>query len=95
MLSLTCTLPAMGKALAELACGVALIFGIAGIAHCNDGCVPSQGPTDLERSYTAELVACSSNASTKADARACRDDVNRRYGLCPRDAWPRITPCDD
>lgn len=49
--------------------------------HCS-GCKPAQlGATAAESAYTGELLRCVDNASTLAESRACRDDVNKRWGI--------------
>ena len=58
---------------------------------CVASCLPSVSANDA---YAAELAACSSTAHTKAEAKACREGVNRKYNLCDDPAaWPRIQPC--
>lgn len=34
-----------------------------------------------EAGYTAELMACVKQANTKAESRACRAEVDRRWGI--------------
>ncbi len=56
-------------------------------------CLPAQS---ADAAYAAELAACSTTAHTKAEAKACREGVNRKYNLCDNpDAWPRIQPCPE
>lgn len=71
---------------------LAMFAGITVMAHCGKGCMPAQAPTDLEQSYTTEIVACAATAGypgdydRAADMR-CRHEVDCRYGLggvdCP------------
>ncbi len=95
MVPLTATLGGMSKAMAELALTVALIFGVAGMAHCNQGCLPAEDAGAIDAAYRAELVGCAVTAKTLAESKECRRQVNARYGLCERTEWPRLTPCDE
>ena len=46
------------------------------------GCKPSQlGATAAESAYTGELLRCVDNANTLAESRACRADVDLRWGI--------------
>ena len=96
-MNIVCTFPVLAKAFAETAVGLGLIFGLAGLAHCTAGC---GGPVlgdggSIDAAYRAEPVGCSVQAKTLAASKECRRLVNKRYGLCERAEWPRITPCDD
>ncbi len=72
-------------------CGIAAFGALVMVAHGCSGCKPAISADDA---YTAELLACSTTAHTKAEAAACREGVNRKYGLCDDPAaWPRIQPC--
>lgn len=75
------------------------------IAHCNAGCKPPNA-AEAEAQYTAELMACAAqgnrcieNGGSKEDCsagyRACKRNVNEKWGLCPAVEWPHISPCDE
>ncbi len=71
--------------------GIVAFGALVMVAHGCSGCKPTISADDA---YTAELLACSSAAHTKAEATACREGVNRKYNLCDNPAaWPRIQPC--
>jgi hypothetical protein len=46
------------------------------------GCTP-RTPAQAEAAYTAELLRCVDQARTLAESRACRAEVNRRWGVKP------------
>ncbi len=75
--------------------GIAVFATIAALGSCATGCAPVKGAAEVEAAHTAELTACSATAKTLAEAKACRREVNTRYGLCESAQWPRITPCDE
>lgn len=61
------------------------------VGHGCSGCKPV---LSADESYNAKIVACSSTAKTKAEAQACRDAVNREYGVCEKPGqWPQYVPC--
>ena len=76
-------------ALKSMLVAVATVFAIG---SCNAGCAEFREPRtpeeDLERNYTAEVVACAAMAGYPgaydrgADMR-CRSEVDCRYGLGP------------
>lgn len=80
--------------LRRAAAAVLLFAGIVSVAHCGTGCLPIRDPQDVERNYVADITGCSQTAKDKAEARFCRQVVNRRYGLCS-EPWPAVTPCDE
>lgn len=81
--------------LKRAAVAVLVFASVVGVAHCgNSGCLPAHSPGNQDKSYEAEIKACSLRAATKAEARLCRIDVNTRYGLCDA-PWPYMTPCDE
>lgn len=57
---------------------------------CKDPSVPG-----AEAAYQAELLSCVEKAQTLKESRACRKLVHKKYGLCERKDWPRVTPCDE
>lgn len=65
----------------------------AAIAHSNAGCMPADYPSVSER-YAADIQACARDAATFQESHDCRAVVNRAYGLCEPEQWPRVTPCD-
>lgn len=77
------------------AIGLFLFVGVVTFSHCGFGCKPLRTPGEVEAEYTTRILACSATAKTKAEASACRRAVNAEFGLCEREAWPRITPCDE
>jgi len=68
------------------AAALLVLFGVTAVGHCGSGCLPAQGPTSAEQSYTTEIIACAATAgypgnySYESDMR-CRDEVDRRYGF--------------
>lgn len=94
-LEVTVTASRAWKAFVETLAAATLFLCMVAFGHCGKGCKPPQSAAEVEAAYTAELLACSEKAATKADAKSCRHDVNTKYGLCERDSWPRITPCDE
>lgn len=77
------------------ALGLALFAGAVAFSNCGMGCRPVRSAGELEAEYTTRILACSATAKTKAEASACRRAVNAEFGLCEREAWPRVTPCDE
>ncbi len=72
--------------------GLALFGALALVAHGCSGCKPA---LTADQSYEAKILACSSTAKTKAEAKACRDAVNREYNVCESPGgWPQYVPCD-
>ena len=59
----------------SLAAGLA-----AGGTHA--ACAP-RTPAQAEAAYTAELLRCVDRAATLAASRACRAEVDRRWGVRP------------
>ena len=53
----------------------------AGASYCT-GCSP-RTPAQAEAAYTAELLRCVDQAHTLAESRACREGVNKRWGVRP------------
>jgi hypothetical protein len=49
--------------------------------HCAPQPVPSPKQLAAEGAYTADLVACVEEAKTLAESKACRAEVNRRWGI--------------
>ncbi len=84
MTSLCVSAGRMGRGLLETLVAVAMLFGFAAVAHCNQGCgvQDAQGPNTKEQAYTAAIVGCAAKAKTKAEDHACRVLVNKQYGLC-------------
>ncbi len=70
---------------------VAAIFACI-LANCSLGC--GKPASDVSNAYVMELIGCYEKAKTKEESVGCRKEVNRRYGLCPDDGYPRINPCD-
>ncbi len=62
--------------------GVLLLIGIVGFlaAHCLIGCA-SRDAAAAEAAYTADHLRCVDKATTLAESKACRADVDRRYGI--------------
>ena len=72
------------------AAALLVLFGVTAVGHCGTGCLPSQGPTSAEQSYTTEIIACAATAGypgayDRASDMACRHKVDCKYGLgaCP------------
>lgn len=88
----TCTIQYSHEALVRDAkralVALAMFIGVVSVAHCGSGCRPAQAPTDLERNYTTEIVACAATAGYPgvydhaADMR-CRAVVDCKYKLGP------------
>ncbi len=71
------------------AIGLVLFAGTCvSLAHCGLGCMPAQEPTQAERNYTTEIIACAATAGYpgaydhESDMR-CRAKVDCKYGLGP------------
>ncbi len=90
MIALTATAGAMTKTMAEMAVAVALVFGLTGIAHCNQGCAAAMTQDDL---YRAETASCAATSPTLAASKACRAGVNKKYNVCETDAG--LTNCKE
>lgn len=74
---------AIGFALALFALGCV-------VGHCTGCHSPEQaGATAAESSYTAELLRCVDDARTLAESRACRQQVNVRWGITEVEAGAR------
>lgn len=56
-------------------CGI-----LSGVTHA--ACAP-RTPAQAEAAYTAELLRCVDKAATLAASRACRAEVNQRWGVKP------------
>lgn len=56
---------------------VGLLFSIA-VAHCNTGCKPAQA---ADGAYQAELLNCVNKAKTLEESKACRKDVDKKFGV--------------
>jgi hypothetical protein len=66
---------------------VAMLVGSLIVVFASIGCGPSQAAKDATATaYTAELLACVQDAGTRAEADACRQNVNTRYGVVSLDA---------
>jgi hypothetical protein len=64
------------------------------LGHCNQGCGGTYA-RDIESAYIMETLGCVERAKTLEESQACRREVNKRYGLCRTEDWPRISPCDE
>lgn len=83
--ALTMSYMHVANGLKAMVVGVALLFSMAGFAHCNQGCAlfdGAQAPNAKEQRYTARIVGCAATAKTKAEDHACRVAVNKEFGLC-------------
>lgn len=74
--------------------GLSVFCGLVAVAH-GCACMPITSPAEVDAAYRAELVGCSKTAPTLEASKACRRAVNTKYGLCRKEDWPRISPCDD
>jgi hypothetical protein len=72
---------------AVIAAALACLFG------STEGCF-EQTTGSRSENYVLDIHACSSTATSKAQAVACRRSVNWRYGLCDA-PYPAVTPCDE
>ena len=74
------------KVLRGLVCYVAVFLSIVLVTTCESGCALFE-PADAPRAtaYGVELQLCVQNASSRAEADACRKRVDCRYaqGPCP------------
>jgi hypothetical protein len=43
-------------------------------------------PKQAEALYTAQLTVCAETADSKKESRECRAEVDRKWGVSPRDA---------
>lgn len=73
--------------------GLGIFITTCMVANCGTGCKLTNY-ADTEAAYVAEIRQCSLSAKTKADAKVCRQAVNRKYHLCDA-PWPQLTPCDE
>lgn len=78
------------KAVKVMLVSMGLLFGMAGVAHCNTGCAPpaSTPAQVLERNYTTDIIACAATAGfpgayDEASDLRCRAKVNCTYGVGP------------
>ncbi len=73
------------RGLRDMLVCVAVLFGLAGVAHCGAGCMPVNSP---EYDYETEIIACAQTSGypgaydREADMR-CRAAVDCRYGVGP------------
>lgn len=85
---LTVNAPSVAKGAVELLAAIGIFLGATALGHCNSGCSPyvkdPTPPTVNEVQYSGELAACVDKANSKAESRACRNDVSRRWGLCTK-----------
>lgn len=75
---------------------IAALALAAVLSTCNEGCgliQPSKEPSIADL-YAMEVIGCIEKSTTKEASRKCRQDVDRKYGLCPHTEWPQINPCD-
>lgn len=77
------------SAIKSLVLAAAVLFGVSSFATCGQGCAPSiPQPTEAERSYTTEIIACAATAGYpgaydhESDMR-CRAHVDCKYGVGP------------
>lgn len=54
-------------------------------------CVPAHSPESTEALYSAQLLGCVEKASSVDESRACRAQVNKKFGLC--ETPPRVELC--
>ncbi len=59
----------------------------------SEGCKPANQPSPADL-YAMEIIGCVEKSKSKEEFRVCRTDVDRKFGLCPIQEWPRIGPCD-
>ncbi len=72
--------------------GLGFFGALVLVAHGCSGCKPVLSADD---SYNAKILACSTTAHTKAEAKACRDAVNHEYNVCENPGgWPQYVPCE-
>lgn len=57
------------------------LIGAALCAACHNQPSPTAAQVAAEGAYTGELVACVEAAKTLADSKACRAEVNKRWGI--------------
>lgn len=60
---------------------ISLAAGIV-VGGTHAACTP-RTPAQAEAAYTAELLRCVDRAATLAASRACRAEVNQRWGVKP------------
>ncbi len=79
----------LARCVRRAALGMALFVGVVvSVAHCGLGCMPANDPTQAERNYTTEIIACAATAGYpgaydhESDMR-CRAGVDCKYGLGP------------
>lgn len=56
------------------------LFAVAFLVGLLNGCA-SRDAAAAEAAYTADHLRCVDKATTLAESRACRADVDRRYGI--------------
>lgn len=62
------------------------------LANGAQGCMPAASPSPTDK-YVMQLLGCSTASHTKEEAVECRRQVNRSYGLCGSQEYPRLEPC--
>lgn len=71
----------IGSALPPILGILALGAGLALVVqHCT-GCALLRSPEAAEATYTAEHLRCVDKSATLAESHACRDAVDRRWGI--------------
>lgn len=60
--------------------GIALVCLVATTAFFEDGCTP-RTPAQAEAAYTAEQLRCVDVSTTLAESKACRKQVDEKWGV--------------
>lgn len=62
-------------------CCLTIPMTVHEMAGCSQAKPPTVQQAAAEGAYTAELVACVEEAKTLAESKACRAEVNKRWGV--------------
>lgn len=73
-----------GTAIRDSVCAVLVLAAFAiGVTMCmhSAGCALLRSPEAAEATYTAEHLRCVDKSATLAESHACRDAVDKRWGI--------------
>lgn len=73
-----------GTAIRDSVCAVLVLLAVAlGVTMCmhSAGCALFGSPEASEAAYTAEHLRCVDKSATLAESHACRDAVDKRWGI--------------
>jgi hypothetical protein len=59
----------------------AVVVASCAIMYAFSACAPATSPAATEAAYTAELLRCVDKSATLAESKACRRNVNAKWGI--------------